>query len=315
MAAFCRVSFTQNLFAWSQCSAGHYNSTELGVISCTYEKFDDDLFTTAPEYAGNYMQFAEFHSDNLVESAGSSACLMCPANCLNCLNEVPVVKAGFALSDARRTTSDHATACEINLPGGKSVAAKCVSLLRCRPDVVQVDGANYQCNGGELTGDAHIAMSCAEGYEGQLCGTCSEDFGREEGNVCVSCSEATSPKKIFTWALIFGLLAFIVGWVVIHLRHQLPDRQTAPKDTDKGSRQVVSSNPLLIMEDNLNVMNSSMDDGELNGHGHSHGNPGDGSKTKIQVAGSMIRSLIFVGIQPVKICITYFQIASLLGAV
>ena len=106
---------------------------------------------------------------------------------------------------------------------------------------------------------------------------------------------------------------FIVGWVVIHLRHQLPDRQTAPKD--KGSPQVVSSNPLLDMEDNLDVMTSSMDVGGPNGHGHSHGNPGDGSKTKIQVAGSMIRSLIFVGIQPVKIGITYFQIASLLGAV
>ena len=102
---------------------------------------------------------------------------------------------------------------------------------------------------------------------------------------------------------------FVVGWVVIHLRHQLPDRQTAPKDKDKGSLQAVSSNPLLEdnMEDNLDVMTSSMDDG------HSH--PGDGSKTKIQVAGSMIRSLIFVGIQPVKIGITYFQIASLLGAV
>ena len=108
---------------------------------------------------------------------------------------------------------------------------------------------------------------------------------------------------------------FIVGWVVIHLRHQLPDRQTAPKDKDKGSLQAVSSNPLLEdnMEDNLDVMTSSMDDSEPNGHGHSH--PGDGSKTKIQVAGSMIRSLIFVGIQPVKIGITYFQIASLLGAV
>ena len=112
-------------------------------------------------------------------------------------------------------------------------------------------------------------------------------------------------------------MTFIVGWVVIHLRHQLPDRQTAPKDKDNGSPQVVSSNPLLEddMEDNLDVMTSSMDVGGPNGHGHSHGNPGDGSKTKIQVAGSMIRSLIFVGIQPVKISITYFQIASLLGAV
>ena len=120
-------------------------------------------------------------------------------------------------------------------------------------------------------------------------------------------------------------MTFIVGWVVIYLRHQLPDRQTAPED--KGSPQVVSStsNPLLRlsgfqrnpldMEDNLDVTTSSMDVGGPNGHGHSHGNPGDGSKTKIQVAGSMIRSLIFVGIQPVKICITYFQIASLLGAV
>ena len=111
------------------------------------------------------------------------------------------------------------------------------------------------------------------------------------------------------------MLTFIVGWVVIHLRHQLPDRQTAPKDKDKGSPQVVSSNPLLEdnMENNLDVMTSSMDGGGPNGHGHSHS--GDGSKTKIQVAGSMIRSLIFVGIQPVKISITYFQIASLLGAV
>ena len=103
-------------------------------------------------------------------------------------------------------------------------------------------------------------------------------------------------------------MTFIVGWVVIHLRHQLPDRQAAPKDKeDKGSPQVVSSNPLLDMEDNLDVMTSSMD--------MEDNHPGDGSKTKIQVAGSMIRSLIFVGIQPVKIGITYFQIASLLGAV
>ena len=105
----------------------------------------------------------------------------------------------------------------------------------------------------------------------------------------------------------FGLLTFIVGWVVIHLRHQLPDRKTAPKDKDKGLMQAVIPNPLLNMEDNL-----SMDGGGPNEHGHSHG---DESKTKIQVAGSMIRSFIFVGIQPVKIGITYFQIASLLGAV
>ena len=106
------------------------------------------------------------------------------------------------------------------------------------------------------------------------------------------------------------MLTFIVGWVVIHLRHQLPDRQTAPKD--KGLTQVVSSNPLLNMDDNLDAMASSMDGDGPHEHGHSHG---DGSKTKIQVAGSMIGSFIFVGIQPVKIGTTYFQIASLLGAV
>ena len=108
------------------------------------------------------------------------------------------------------------------------------------------------------------------------------------------------------------MLTFIVGWVVIHLRHQLPDRQTAPKDKDKGLTQVVSSNPLLNMDDNLDAMTSSMDGDGPHEHGHSHG---DGSKTKIQVAGSMIGSFIFVGIQPVKIGTTYFQIASLLGAV
>ena len=78
---------------------------------------------------------------------------------------------------------------------------------------------------------------------------------------------------------------------------------------------MVSSNPLLNMDDNLDAMTSSMDGDGPHEHGHSHGNPGDGSKTKIQVAGSMIGSFIFVGIQPVKIATTYFQIASLLGAV
>ena len=181
------------------------------MITCTHEKFvssrsatsfvfdrsldccglkadrgscqDEDLFTTAPEYAGNYKQFAEFHSSGSVASAASSACLPCPEDCLDCLAEVPIVKAGFALSDARRTSSDHATACDINLPGGKSVAANCVSLLRCRPDVVQVDGASYQCNGGEFIVGTHTAMSCADGYEGQLCGTCSDDFGESLSRV------------------------------------------------------------------------------------------------------------------------------------
>ena len=148
-----------------------------GLIADRGSFQDEDMFATAPEYAGNYKQFAEFHSGDSFASAASSACLACPESCLDCLAEVPIVKAGFAFSDARRTSSDHATACDINLPGGKSVAANCVSLLRCRPDVIQVDGASYQCNGGEFSVGTHIAMSCADGYEGQLCGTCSDDFG------------------------------------------------------------------------------------------------------------------------------------------
>ena len=34
----CRLR-SQLGFAWPQCSAGHYNSTEIGVITCTHEKF------------------------------------------------------------------------------------------------------------------------------------------------------------------------------------------------------------------------------------------------------------------------------------
>lgn len=196
---------------------------------------------------------------------------------------------------------DPAISCSIMTDSGASVNGKCLSILKCRPDMAHINGldASYQCIGGQLD-DNNIA--CSLGYKGQLCGTCEESFGREHGNICVSCDDATDPWKIFTWVLIAGGVV-AVGWLaVIMAHHRL--RVIHP-----GGEVAVDDDGLF---ENLNPL-SSIDDDQPVGHGHSHG--AQKAKTPLELAGAMARSLVFVGLQPAKIAITYMQIASLLGAV
>jgi hypothetical protein len=283
------------------CSVGSYNVTQLGVITCVNEKFKDDLFSTAPEYTVQHNQFSAFHS---TDNSGDSACLECPTDCLDCLGPVATIKPGFSLSNTARGDSDHASSCNIVTTDGQSVPTKCVSILSCRPDIVLTNENSYQCLGGELAGDH---MKCGPGYEGQLCGTCSENFGTEDGNLCVSCDAATDPWKIFTWVVIAMVVVFLIGLVLMLIDYHIGHIEAKPEE-QMPRKQSTTANPLSNVDDE---QKDDQDDFEVEAGKDQEAQ----ARTKLEVARPLLRSLVYVVLQPTKIAITYMQIASLLGAV
>ena len=77
--------FAQNsVVVWSQCSAGHYNSTEIGVITCTHEKFVRRPFSTqTPSFTLH--PYTAFHCP-INTAAQCSINLHClPKHCLSLL--------------------------------------------------------------------------------------------------------------------------------------------------------------------------------------------------------------------------------------
>ena len=131
-----------------QCATGSYNGTTIRTI-CFHNGYDEDRV-----------------SDGLNLHA-VSGCLNCPDDvtgeeCLVCNGGGTFIQAGF-------------TAPQIANAGHGDAF---VSVFRCHPDI---DIARKRCPGGGSRrlaekGPGSTDSQCAEGYEGQLCGGCADDW-------------------------------------------------------------------------------------------------------------------------------------------
>lgn len=279
------------------CSRGFYNSTHLGVVSCVHDEFESDAFKL--DQPAQYKKFSAFHARG-EKHAGqiASACLECPSDCLDCLNtQEPTVKQGYALSTKQLSSTDHTVDCDLELQDGSKLSTKCLSILRCRPDILHTHTGvadtddKFQCIGGLLKA---TSMPCSPGYEGQLCGSCSDGYGREHGNRCVNCNTATDPWTVFFVVLLIVVIAAVGFSVILFVRTKIPDRlepEFLPSaELEEGLFE--HSNPVMEQDGEGNVGKRQRETGEA---------AAQRQQGRLEVAGTVMRSVIFVGLQPIKI--------------
>lgn len=132
-------------------------------------------------------------------------CDSCPSDvtgegCLVCIDGGFSIAAGFTTPSLATTSSD----------------ADLAYVFRCHHNI---DVAKKRCPGGQtefrrsLRADQlALANGCAEGYKGQLCGECAEDFGMSTANVCEPCGENTTAAVI---GIFFASLAAIAGLLTL----------------------------------------------------------------------------------------------------
>lgn len=295
------------------CERGYYSQLQHGIISCVDDEFKPDIFRNAQP--DQYRRLSQFHSRKESASESARVCLECPADCLDCLSgNEPTVKQGYALSMKRLEHDGHTTACTIALQDGGPLLTKCLNILRCRPDRVETHigvgetSLTYQCLGGPLSSKS---LQCAAGYAGQLCGACEDDYGRQDGNKCVKCSDAKKPWVIFTIVLIVVAVAGFGFLLFLYLRSKLPDRVEmnflpSMDDSDAALQEGLFDhvNPILVQDDET----------ATEGTGSSVAQAVQ-ETTPLELAGDLLRGFAFVALQPIKIIITHMQIASLLGTV
>jgi hypothetical protein len=165
------------------CDTGTYNGTAALHI-CFYRGYDAEQFKTETDR----------HS-----VATGSDCSSCPLDelgdsCLTCEDGRTIVAPGYTVPrlppDPLSTLSDH------------------ISVFRCHPDP---EIAEVHCPGGDSFAGTRRALSesggmCAPGYEGYMCGECTEGFGKNSKQECETCAESG-----FTWATLGGMAAMIGG--------------------------------------------------------------------------------------------------------
>ena len=275
-----------------------YNHTTLGLMTCVEQEFSGASFSSLVQQ----QQFVDYHQALARQASGevldetTSACIQCPSECLDCLVAPLRVKVGFALPASAPLDG---VPCIV-----EGVQVKCVSLLRCRPEEHH-EGGEHQCLGGTL--ESRESLACAAGYQGQLCGTCSPGFGREDGNKCVDCDDANDPVQILKVACLLSLVCFAFGGIVVHMRHNAAVDQNPSSSDDKAE-------PLMATKQGTD---GTVFGNPLNGEDLNDGTePTNADTNQAAVSlGSVLNATFFISLQPAKIVITYLQIASMLGAV
>jgi Ca2+-binding EF-hand superfamily protein len=298
-----------------QCAPGRYNHTAIGVVTCVDQEFKKDAFETEVAYQAQYFQFAEHHSalDNHADVA-PTACITCPTKCLDCLATPHQVKPGFHLANSMPQGGVDCTIV--------GVQTKCLSVLRCRPE--DHNSVEHQCLGGDLV---PRSLTCNKGYHGQLCGTCSSGYGREDGDKCVNCEDANDPVQILKIAVIITIVALAVGLGLVYVRHHHAEARRKVNHNDGGKGQ-----PLLSSGANTSVFSNPLDEDGTSSTISSaladHSNrpasidnknkedlDDDTTNSAASTLGSVFDGAFFVSLQPIKIVVTYLQIASMLGAI
>jgi hypothetical protein len=168
------------------CDSGTYNGTAALHI-CFYRGYDAEQFG------------AELGKHQSMPTGFD--CNTCPLDelgdsCLTCEDGRTIIAPGYTIpklpADATFTMdSDH------------------VSVFRCHADM---EIATQRCPGGE--GMRRLLSEsdgmCASGYEGYMCGECTEGFGMNSNQECEACESAG-----FTWATLGSMVAMLGGAMVV----------------------------------------------------------------------------------------------------
>ena len=92
-----------------------------------------------------------------------------------------------------------------------------VLIFRCHHDL---EVAASRCPGGELN-----QVSCAEGYMGYTCSSCTEGYGMASSRECLACedSEASAGTIVLLFAALIGIAIFLgvlqTYWIKFPWRH------------------------------------------------------------------------------------------------
>jgi hypothetical protein len=173
------------------CDTGTYNSTAALHI-CFYRGYDAEQFKSEKDRHKNMP--ARFDCNNCpLDELGDS--------CLTCEDGRTVIRPGYTVprlpASLSATDSDH------------------VSVFRCHSDF---EIATHRCPGSDPSAGMRRIMSesdvmCASGYEGYMCGECSEGYGMNSNTQeCEACDESGSG---FTWATLGAMAAMIGGAMVV----------------------------------------------------------------------------------------------------
>jgi hypothetical protein len=275
------------------CDLGTYNASE-GFVTCIDQDYMPDIFDNDLKYA---------IARNQVQHQNMQ-CISCPP-CLDCL-AVPIrVLPGFSSIPDQRS-SFRSSFCN-------------KTLLRCRPETVHEDaqgagalGEDYQgghanCLGGDL-GSAEVS-SCQAAYEGMLCGTCAEGFGRQNENECHACEDVLDPNDLVKTIGGIAGMVFFFGFLLISISLYIGDVY----DYDSAS----SATPTVPTHTNPVFKTDNVTQDDSDGEGDSEKAPSGGkeggtrtlSKAKLLVTMKRIlTSSVAMSIQPVKIFTGYFQV-------
>jgi serine/threonine protein kinase len=279
-----------------ECESSRYNILS-GVITCHSHDFQADAFE-----GEEYKVAAELFKSGRAGSL-ASICVPCPV-CVDCTasNAPPRIRAGYALTPA------------VVARGDFEQHGKDTPIYKCRPEAIDsrlndqrvtaaIDaGELIDDNLAQCLGTHNRTAVCANGHTGTLCGECISGYGRRRSNECQLCSEAVTWLKLLNAVLAMAaLVAALFGFmVVLSLFIGAPGEGGAPKqDLAEGAQTYV--NP-------LDDASTPPNDSEIQ--------PSAGeTQTLIMKSRRLFVVATRMATQPIKIFISYWQIASQLGPV
>jgi serine/threonine protein kinase len=279
-----------------ECESSRYNILS-GVITCHTHDHQADAFE-----GDGYQVAAELYRNGRAGGL-ASICVPCPV-CVDCTtsNDPPRIRAGYALTPSTVANGDF------------EQYGKDTSVYKCRPEAI--DGRlNDQrvaamVDAGELVDDdlaqclgTHNRTAvCANGHTGTLCGECVSGYGRRRSNRCQLCSEAVTWLKLLNAVLaMVALLAAMFGFMVIlTMCIGAPGEGGVPKqDLEEDAQTFV--NP-------LDESSTPPNDSEAQ-------RSASGAQSVIVKSRRLFVVATRMATQPIKIFISYWQIASQLGPV
>eukprot|EP01045_Picozoa_sp_COSAG04_P006006 COSAG04_NODE_288_length_17855_cov_32.496621_5_plen_996_part_00 len=300
-----------------QCEPGRYNVLD-GAITCHRRDYEANAWERSPEY-----NVARELLVSARKGSADHACAPCPS-CVDCSleNDPPRIRAGFSLTPAAIASKDLQT------------RGRDKTVFRCRPEstesyvtdqnvVSMLDAGRAipddlaQCLGTYLNN----SMNCSEGHFGTLCGRCAVGWGRRHDNQCELCSEAVQPDAIFKLVGVIGGLAIVVGSAMIGLSYYVEGNVrdnsmwatwAAADSPKKRSGEVNFSNPLGPSDqDDPQTADPTAQEQVEKPQGASL----SGSAAVFVTSKRLFITGVHTSLQPIKIMISYFQVATQLGNV
>jgi hypothetical protein len=321
----CKLGEVANTDATGcQCAAGRYNAAD-GLVTCVDTNFKTGAFFNQDEYqiaANQYREMQDAHR--------SLQCINCP-DCLTCHGAVNGsewdVKKGFGLSPKAQTALRLGF-----LEGDKT-------FLRCQPDIrdenkellvakeatvedIEDHEKQVVCLGGPID----QGLPCRTGHTGVLCSACIEGWGKKLGP-CVPCEQTLDPTELLDVAIMIVLAVLVVGILVIALSFAIGDVYETDAESESPLSQNVSSKDENGNKQFDNPLNEEPQDEEP----HDEGTPDPvprghkiaekaipkviSSHAIMRSSKRLLKSGIAMSTQPMKIFLSYWQIAGHLTSI